>query len=125
MCHGWLKIVLFLISFPWGSSEDLPVETHEHRTGPEDLTTIDAPGIAGVGVNIVNIFWERLSAVLGEATDDDPGVGGGEDANRTARSPRGATAEEAARRHSLAELKALGIDLVRFAASPYCPHQVW
>ena len=70
--------------------------------------------LLGVGVNVVNVFWERLTAALGESTSDEglaapPGwdwrhMGGSES------------------KHSLHALRASGIDLIRFAASPYCPH---
>jgi hypothetical protein len=69
---------------------------------------LDSGGLLhGVGVNIVNIFWERLSTALGDEWDDSKPAG-----------PR-----PNPERHSLAKLKGIGIDLVRFAASPYCPNQ--
>ena len=76
--------------------------------------------LRGVGVNIVNIFWERLAQEIGEYHDDD-----GANITAEARSWRwrhmGAAASSTSQ-HNLSALAASGVDLVRFAASPYCPN---
>lgn len=66
--------------------------------------------LLGVGVNMVNVFWERLQHVLGEGEDNDDT---NDEVFVNGKNPK----------HSFVLLKSKGIDLVRFAASPYCQSQ--
>jgi hypothetical protein len=54
----------------------------------------------------VNLFWQRLTFALGEEAEDKQGID-----PKTGTNPL----------HSFKLLRSKGIDLVRFAASPYCP----
>jgi hypothetical protein len=95
-----LCIMSALLSNTQGKT--LNISSHGRRS---QETTPYTP-IVGVGVNMVNVFWERLQHLLGEENDDTEGLVDGRNPN-----------------HSFKLLKSKGIDLVRFAASPYCQSQ--
>lgn len=74
--------------------------------------------VSGIGINVVNIFWERLAKALGEDVEESLMI----HSTKSSNSSSFANFEsETTDKHSLAALKERGIDLVRFAASPYCP----
>ena len=68
----------------------------------------------GVGVNVVNVFWERLTAAMGETTTD-LGLSGGASPGWDWRHMGGGESK-----HSFASLKRRGIDLVMTAVA-FCP----
>lgn len=72
-----------------------------HRRTSTDVNRIFDP-LVGVGVNIPNLFWERLQFFSKPDKPNEALVNG--------KNPK----------HSFSLLKSKGIDLVRFAASPYC-----
>mmetsp|Transcript_77337 Transcript_77337/g.154965 ORF Transcript_77337/g.154965 Transcript_77337/m.154965 type:complete len:574 (+) Transcript_77337:120-1841(+) len=68
--------------------------------------------VSGAGINVVDIFWERISSALGDEPVQRL------NSTQDAQFKSGVYNNE---KHSLLALKQRGIDLVRFAASPYCP----
>ena len=72
--------------------------------------------LRGAGLNIVNLLWERIAEHLGETDDADHNT------TEVAWQWRHMADEASRHHHNLTVLASHGVDLVRFAAAPYCPN---